>query len=82
MKQRLKLRQTYEWRVCGETWRAALGPNWKYLALLADHDYRQLLVSGTFEPHGNLNPEAYRRYVESELASWTPIVRTLGLKID
>ena len=52
------------------------------LALLADHDYRQLLVSGTFEPHGGLNPEAYRRYVENELVRWTPIVRTIGLKID
>src|SRR5215831_12201631 len=52
------------------------------LALLADHDYRELLVSGTFEPHGDLNPEAYRRYVESELARWSPIVTTLGLKID
>lgn len=52
------------------------------LALLADHDYRQLLVSGTFEPHGDLNPEAYRRYVENELARWSPIVTTLGLKID
>jgi tripartite-type tricarboxylate transporter receptor subunit TctC len=52
------------------------------LALLADDDYRQLLVSGTFEPHGGLNPEAYRRYVEGELARWTPIVGRLGLKID
>ena len=52
------------------------------LALLADHDYRQLLVSGTFEPHGGLNPEAYRRYVENELVRWTPIVRAIGLKID
>jgi tripartite-type tricarboxylate transporter receptor subunit TctC len=52
------------------------------LALLADDEYRQLLISGTFEPHGGLHPEAYRRYVENELARWTPIVRTLGLKID
>jgi tripartite-type tricarboxylate transporter receptor subunit TctC len=51
-------------------------------ALLADPDYRKLLVSGTFEPHAGLNPEAYRHYVESELARWTPIVRTLDLKID
>jgi tripartite-type tricarboxylate transporter receptor subunit TctC len=27
------------------------------LALLADRDYRELLVSGTFEPHGDLGPE-------------------------
>jgi tripartite-type tricarboxylate transporter receptor subunit TctC len=52
------------------------------LALLADEDYRQLLVSGTFEPHGGLNPDAYRRYVESEVARWTPIVAALALKID
>src|SRR5262245_43066744 len=52
------------------------------LALLADEDYRQLLVSGTFEPHGGLNPHAYRRYVESEVARWSPIVGALGLKID
>jgi len=52
------------------------------LALLADEDYRQLLISGTFEPHGGLNPDAYRRYVENELARWTPIVTAMGLKID
>jgi tripartite-type tricarboxylate transporter receptor subunit TctC len=52
------------------------------LALLADGDYRQLLISGTFEPHGDLDPQAYRRYVENELARWSPIVKTLGLKID
>jgi tripartite-type tricarboxylate transporter receptor subunit TctC len=52
------------------------------LALTADPDYQKLLVSGTFEPHGGLSPDAYRRYVESEIARWTPIVRTLDLKID
>ncbi len=52
------------------------------LALLNDRDYQQLLVSGTFEPHGGFDPEAYRRYVENELARWTPIVTTMGLKID
>jgi hypothetical protein len=29
-----------------------------------------------------LNPEAYRRYVENELTRWTPVVTTMGLKID
>src|SRR5207302_6439914 len=50
------------------------------LALLANDDYRQLLISGTFEPHGGLDPTAYHRYVKSELARWTPIVTTLRLK--
>ena len=52
------------------------------LALLEQPDYRQLLISGTFEPQPGLGPEAYRRYVESELARWAPIVRTMGLKLD
>jgi tripartite-type tricarboxylate transporter receptor subunit TctC len=52
------------------------------LALLAERDYQQLLVSGTFEPQSGLDPDAYRRYVEGELARWTPIVTALGLKID
>jgi len=52
------------------------------LALLADRDYEQLLISGTFEPHGGLRPDAYRRYVESEIARWAPIVKAMGLKID
>ncbi len=51
-------------------------------ALLSDPDYQQLLISGTFEPQAGLDPEAYRRYVESEIARWSPIVGTLGLKID
>jgi tripartite-type tricarboxylate transporter receptor subunit TctC len=52
------------------------------LALLEQPDYRQLLVSGTFEPQPGLGLEAYRRYVESELARWAPIVRSMGLKLD
>jgi tripartite-type tricarboxylate transporter receptor subunit TctC len=51
-------------------------------ALLSDQGYRQLLVSGTFEPQPDLDGEAYRRYVEGEIARWTPVVRAIDLKID
>jgi tripartite-type tricarboxylate transporter receptor subunit TctC len=50
--------------------------------LLNDPDYRELLVSSTFEPHSGLSPDAYRRYVESEIERWAPIVKALDLKID
>ena len=50
--------------------------------LLDDADYRALLVSGTFEPHSGLSPDAYRRYVEGEIARWAPIVKAIDLKID
>jgi len=52
------------------------------LKLLAEPSYRELLISGTFEPQPDLDPDNYRRYVESEVARWTPIVKTIGLKID
>jgi tripartite-type tricarboxylate transporter receptor subunit TctC len=52
------------------------------VTLLKDPDYQRLLVSGTFEPHTGLDPDAYRRYVENEIVRWTPIVKALDLKID
>ena len=52
------------------------------LKLLADKSYQDLLVSGTFEIEPSLSPADYKRYVESELARWRPIVTTMGIKID
>jgi len=52
------------------------------VTLLKEPDYQRLLVSGTFEPHTGLDPETYRRYIENEIVRWTPIVRTLDLRID
>jgi tripartite-type tricarboxylate transporter receptor subunit TctC len=49
---------------------------------LAEPAYQQMLIAGTFEPQPDLNPEQYRRYVEEELARWTPIVRVMGLRLD
>jgi tripartite-type tricarboxylate transporter receptor subunit TctC len=50
--------------------------------LLAEPSYRELLVSGTFEPQPDLEGDAYRRYVESEIARWRPVVQAIDLKID
>jgi tripartite-type tricarboxylate transporter receptor subunit TctC len=44
--------------------------------------YQQLLISGTFEPQGGLDPQRYRAYVESEITRWRPIVRAMGIKFD
>jgi tripartite-type tricarboxylate transporter receptor subunit TctC len=52
------------------------------LKLLAEPDYRKLLVSGTFIPQPGLGPDAYRKYVESEMARWDPIVKAMGIKLD
>ena len=50
--------------------------------LLSDQGYRDLLVSGTFEPEPVLSAEQYKQYVEAEMKRWTPIVATLGIKLD
>lgn len=52
------------------------------MTLLADKDYQKLLVSGTFEPQPGLDPVAYRRYVEGEMARWTPVVKAMGIRMD
>jgi tripartite-type tricarboxylate transporter receptor subunit TctC len=50
--------------------------------LLAEPGYRELLISGTFEPQPDLAGDAYRRYVEGEIARWAPVVQAIGLKVD
>lgn len=52
------------------------------LKLLQDTDYIKLLISGTFIPQPGLGPEAYKKYVVSEQARWTPIVKAMGIKLD
>ena len=52
------------------------------LKLLAERSYQELLVSGTFELEPLLSPADYKKYVESELTRWRPIVTQMGIKID
>ena len=49
---------------------------------LAERAYQQFLVESGFEPDVNSSPSKFRRTLEEDIARWTPIVRTLGLKID
>ena len=52
------------------------------LKLCAEKSYQELLISGTFELEPLSSPAEYKRYVESELARWRPIVTAMGIKID
>ena len=52
------------------------------LKLLAEKSYQELLISGTFELEPPLNPADYKKYVESELTRWRPIVTQMGITID
>jgi tripartite-type tricarboxylate transporter receptor subunit TctC len=51
-------------------------------ALLAEPDYQKMLIETGFEPDINSSPKTFRRRIEAEIVKWTPIVQTLGIKID
>ena len=52
------------------------------LKLCAEKSYQEFLISGTFELEPLSSPAEYKRYVESELARWKPIVTAMNIKID
>jgi tripartite-type tricarboxylate transporter receptor subunit TctC len=49
---------------------------------LADEKLQQQFIASGFEPPRDRSPEAVRRWVEEEIARWTPIVKAIGLKVD
>jgi tripartite-type tricarboxylate transporter receptor subunit TctC len=49
---------------------------------LADEKLQQLFIASGFEPPRDRSPEAVRRWVEEEIARWTPIVKAIGLNRD
>jgi tripartite-type tricarboxylate transporter receptor subunit TctC len=51
-------------------------------AALAEVAYQRMLVETGFEPDIDSSPKKFRRLIEDEIAKWTPIVTSLGIKID
>ena len=51
-------------------------------AVLAEPAYQRMLVQTGFEPDTDSSPRKFRRLIEDEIAKWTPIVTSLGIKID
>jgi tripartite-type tricarboxylate transporter receptor subunit TctC len=49
---------------------------------MADMEFRQALVASGFEPQVDSNFEKARRFVEDEIARWTPIIKAIGLKLE
>jgi tripartite-type tricarboxylate transporter receptor subunit TctC len=49
---------------------------------LADRDYQAMLLQSGFEPILDSTPEKFRQSLAADVALWTPVVKTLGLKID
>ncbi len=49
---------------------------------MADDDVRKNLVEQGMEPFRDSTPEKTRRFVEEDIARWTPVIRSIGLKLN
>jgi tripartite-type tricarboxylate transporter receptor subunit TctC len=49
---------------------------------MADQKYQQQLIAFGFELPPDLGPDRMRRFVEDEIARWTPVIKAIGLKLD
>lgn len=51
-------------------------------AAMAAADFQRLLRTSGQEPELESSPEKTRRFVQEEIAQWTPIIHSIGLKLD
>jgi tripartite-type tricarboxylate transporter receptor subunit TctC len=49
---------------------------------MADPQFQQAFIASGFDPYLDSTPEKTRRFVEDEIARWTPIIKAIGLKLD
>ena len=49
---------------------------------MSDAAFRQLLTASGLEPQPESTPEKTRRFLEDEIARWTPVIRSIGLKLE
>jgi tripartite-type tricarboxylate transporter receptor subunit TctC len=50
--------------------------------LVAEPAFKQMLIEAGIEPTLDSNPEKFRQSLAADVALWTPVVKTLGIKID
>ena len=49
---------------------------------VAELTYQQMLIESGFEPDVDSTPEKFRRFIEEDIARWSPLVKAIGLKLD
>jgi tripartite-type tricarboxylate transporter receptor subunit TctC len=49
---------------------------------ISEPAYRQMLIESGFEPDVDSTPEKFRRFIEEDIARWSPVVKAIGLKLD
>jgi tripartite-type tricarboxylate transporter receptor subunit TctC len=49
---------------------------------MASEEVRKNLIEQGLEPYRDSTPEKTRRFVEEDIARWTPVIRSIGLKLN
>lgn len=49
---------------------------------LGERDLQQLFIASGFEPQLDSSPERTRQFLAEEIARWTPVIKSIGLKFD
>ena len=49
---------------------------------MAEPELQQMFIASGFEPHRDSNPEKARRFLDDEIARWSPIIKGIGLKLE
>jgi tripartite-type tricarboxylate transporter receptor subunit TctC len=51
-------------------------------SVLVSEEVRKNLIEQGLEPYPDSTPEKTRRFVEADIARWTPVIRAIGLKLN
>jgi tripartite-type tricarboxylate transporter receptor subunit TctC len=49
---------------------------------MADQTYQQSLVDAAVIPVSDWTPEKFDQFMTSEVARWTPLVTSIGIRLD
>jgi tripartite-type tricarboxylate transporter receptor subunit TctC len=51
-------------------------------AALSDEEVRKTFIDQGLEPYRDPTPDKTRQFVEEDIARWTPVIRSIGLKLN
>jgi tripartite-type tricarboxylate transporter receptor subunit TctC len=49
---------------------------------MADNEFRRKLIASGFEPYADSSPEGARRLIEEEFGRLSPVIKSIGLKLE
>jgi tripartite-type tricarboxylate transporter receptor subunit TctC len=50
--------------------------------VMEEDDFRAMLIASGLEPYRHSTPDKTRQFVEQDIARWTPVFRSIGMKLD